>query len=211
MIDMSIKYMGIPLKSPIVASSAPLWAQLDNVKKMEDAGGAAVVLPSLFEEQVIFEEKHLNANLQRGTEQFAESLSYLPDIGTYTFKTTQYLEHIQRCKQAVNIPIIGSLNGISRSGWLRFAREIQDAGADGLELNIYFLPVDPRMSSEEVESNYIGLVHDVVKTVKHPCSGQTESISKCDTLYVKRAGECRSKCSCPIQPVLSTGLRSEKP
>lgn len=168
MIDMSIKYMGIPLKSPIVASSAPLWAQLDNVKKMEDAGGAAVVLPSLFEEQVIFEEKHLNANLQRGTEQFAESLTYLPDIGTYTFKTTKYLEHIRQCKQAVNIPVIGSLNGISRSGWLRFAREIQDAGADGLELNIYFLPVDPRMSSEEVESNYIGLVHDVVKTVNIP-------------------------------------------
>lgn len=168
MVDMTTKYMGIPLTSPIVASSAPLWTQLDNVKKLEDVGGAAVVLPSLFEEQIVLEEKHLNANLQKGTEQFAESLTYLPDTGTYTFKTTQYLKHIHRCKQSVHIPVIGSLNGVSRSGWLRFAREIQDAGADGLELNIYFLPVDPRMSSEEVESNYTGLVQDVVKTVNIP-------------------------------------------
>lgn len=168
MVDISTKYMGIPIASPLVASSAPLWSNLDNVKKLEDAGGAAVVLSSLFEEQVIFEQRHLEANLQKGTEQFAESLTYLPDMGTYTFKTTQYLEHIRRCKQSVNIPVIGSLNGVSRSGWLRFAREIQDAGADGLELNIYFLPVDPRMSSEEVESNYTGLVQDVVKTVNIP-------------------------------------------
>ncbi len=170
MIDISTKYMGIPLSSPIVASSSPLWSSIDNVKKLEDAGGAAVVLPSLFEEQVNFEQRFLEVNLQKGTEQFAESLTYLPDMGTYTFTTTQYLEHVRRCKQSVNIPVIGNLNGISRSGWLRFAREIQDAGADGLELNIYYLPVDPRMSSEEVESNYTGIVNDIVKTVNIPVS-----------------------------------------
>jgi dihydroorotate dehydrogenase (fumarate) len=160
--------MGISLKSPLVASSSPLCADVDNIRKMEDAGAGAVILPSLFEEQVIAEQIHLNTYLQQGTEQFAESLSYLPDFSSYKFSTSGYLEHISACKKAVNIPVIGSLNGVSRSGWIRYARDIQQAGADALELNIFFLPEDPRISSEEVESNYTGLVKDVVDSVNIP-------------------------------------------
>jgi dihydroorotate dehydrogenase (fumarate) len=168
MIDMSAKYMGLSLKSPLVASSSPLWANVDNVKKAEDAGAGAVVLQSLFEEQVVLEQQQHNTYLQKGTEQFAESLTYLPDLGNYKFSTSEYLEHIRKCKKSIDIPIIGSLNGISRGGWIRYAREIQEAGADALELNIFFLPEDPRMSSEEVEANYIGLMLDVTKSVTIP-------------------------------------------
>jgi dihydroorotate dehydrogenase (fumarate) len=166
--DLSTKYMGISLKSPLVASSSPLCADIDNVKRMEDAGAGAVIMPSLFEEQVIAEQAHLNTYLQQGTEQFAESLSYLPEFNTYRFTTSGYLEHVSACKKAVDIPVIGSLNGVSRSGWIRYARDIQQAGADALELNIFFLPEDPRVSSEEVESNYTGLVKDVVESVNIP-------------------------------------------
>ena len=168
MVDLSTKYMGLSLESPLVASSSPLCANLDNVKKLEDAGAGAVVMQSLFEEQIIFEQQQLDTYMQKGTEQFAESLTYLPDLGSYQFTTTEYLEHINKCKNSLNIPVIGSLNGISRSGWIRYAREIQEAGADALELNIFFLPDDPRMSSEEVEANYIGLVQDVVKSISIP-------------------------------------------
>jgi dihydroorotate dehydrogenase (fumarate) len=168
MVDLSTKYMGLSLKSPLVASSSPLCANVDNIKRMEDAGAGAVVLHSLFEEQVNFEQMQLDTYLQKGTEQFAESLTYLPDIGNYKFTTNQYLEHIRKCKDSVKMPVIGSLNGISRSGWIRYAREIQDAGADALELNVFYLPDDPRMSSEEVESNYIGLIKDVTESVIIP-------------------------------------------
>lgn len=168
MVDLTTKYMGISLESPLVASSAPLWANLDNVKKLEDAGAGAVVLQSLFEEQVICEQQQLDTYLQKGTELFAESLTYLPDLGSYQFTGSEYLEHIRKCKNSVGIPVIGSLNGTSRSGWIRYAREIQQAGADALELNIFFLPEDPRMSSEEVEANYIGLVKEVAQSVTIP-------------------------------------------
>jgi len=162
------KYMGFTLKTPVVASSSPLCAKIENIKKMEEAGVGAVVLQSLFEEQVILEQQQLNTYLQQGTEQFAESLTYLPDLGNYKFSTAQYLEHIRKCKDSVDIPIIGSLNGISRGGWIRYAREIEQAGADALELNIFYFPSDPRMTSEEVEANYIGLVQDIVRSVTIP-------------------------------------------
>ena len=160
--------MGLSLSSPLVASSSPLCDNVENIKRMEDAGAGAVVLQSLFEEQVVFEQQQLDTYLLKGTEQFAESLTYLPDYDTYHFTTTNYLEHIRKCKSSVNIPIIASLNGITRSGWIRYARDIQDAGADALELNIFFLPEDPRMSSEEVEANYAGLVQDIIKSVNIP-------------------------------------------
>lgn len=168
MVDLSTKYMGLQLRSPLVVSPSPLCASIEKVKKMEDYGAGAVVLQSLFEEQIVFEEQQLDTYLLKGTEQFAESLTYLPDVGTYRFVTSDYLEQIRKCKEQVDIPIIGSLNGISRSGWIRYAREIQQAGADALELNIFFLPDDPRMSSEEVEANYTGLVQDVVKSINIP-------------------------------------------
>lgn len=170
MVDLSTTYMGIALRSPCVASSSPLSGNVDNVKRLEDAGAGAVILPSLFEEQVIFEQKQLNRYLQQGTEQFAESLTYLPDFGNYTFNTTDYLETVRRCKESVDIPVIGSLNGISRSGWIRYAHEIEMAGADALELNMFFLPEDPLVSSDQVEAYYTGLVSAIVSSVKIPVS-----------------------------------------
>lgn len=168
MANISSKYMGFTLKTPVVASSSPLCAKIENIKKMEDAGVGAVVMQSLFEEQVILEQQQLNTYLQQGTEQFAESLTYLPDLGNYKFTTTEYLEHIRKCKDSVDVPVFGSLNGVSRGGWIRYAREIEQAGADALELNIFYLPTDPRMTSEEVESNYIRLVQDVTRSVTIP-------------------------------------------
>ncbi|MBN1601849.1 MAG: dihydroorotate dehydrogenase-like protein [Chitinispirillaceae bacterium] len=168
--DLSIKFMGMSLCSPLVASSSPLWENVDNVKQLEDAGAGAVILPSLFEEQIIAEQKALNRYLQQGTEQFAESLTYLPDFGNYRFTTNEYLENIRKCKKAVSIPVIGSLNGISRSGWIRYAHNIQEAGADALELNIFYMPENPDEKSEMVEANYVGLVRDVVDSVTIPVS-----------------------------------------
>jgi dihydroorotate dehydrogenase (fumarate) len=168
MIDLSTTYMGIKLRNPLVASSSPLCRNIGNIKRMEDAGLAAVVLQSLFEEQVLLEQRDLNTYLLQGTEHFAESLTYLPDFGAYRFAGSDYLEQIRKAKEAVDIPVIGSLNGVSSTGWVKYAREIQEAGADGLELNIYYLPTNPAMTSQQVERNYIALVREVSSKIGIP-------------------------------------------
>jgi dihydroorotate dehydrogenase (fumarate) len=168
MIDLSTMYMGIKLRNPLIASSSPLCRKIDNIRRMEDAGVAAVVLQSLFEEQVLLEQRDLNTYLLQGTELFAESLTYLPDFGAYRFAGSDYLEQIRKAKEAVDIPVIGSLNGVSSSGWIKYAREIQEAGADGLELNIYYLPTNPSMTSQQVERSYIALVREIVSKVRIP-------------------------------------------
>jgi len=168
MVDCSINYLGLELKSPIIASSSPLCWHIDNVKKMEDAGVGAVVLPSLFEEQIQKEQLMLNSGLTQGTEHFAEALTYLPDIGSYHFDSSNYLEHIMKAKESVDIPVIGSLNGKSLWGWIGYASEMEKAGADALELNIYDIPSNPEITSSQVEENYISLVKETVKSVSIP-------------------------------------------
>ena len=170
MIDLSVDYMGIPLKNPLVASSSPLCTSIDNIKKMEDEQIAAVILQSLFEEQVILEQRELDTGLLQGTENFAEALTYLPDFGTYRFASSGYLEQIRKAKEAVDIPVIGSLNGISTGGWIKYAKEIQDAGADALELNLYYLPTRPDISSQQVENNYVKLVKEVTSRIQIPAA-----------------------------------------
>jgi dihydroorotate dehydrogenase (fumarate) len=135
--------MGIPLKNPLVVSPSPLSEGLDNIRKMEDAGAAAVVMHSLFEEQISLEELGLDRNLNQGTETYWESPSYFPDIQDFHMGPEEYLRAVENAKQAVQIPVLGSLNGVSSGGWIRYAKAIEQAGADGLELNVYSIPTDP--------------------------------------------------------------------
>jgi dihydroorotate dehydrogenase (fumarate) len=166
--DLTTTYLGLNLKNPIVASASPLSKKLDTVKKMEDAGISAVVMYSLFEEQIVHESKALDFFLSHGSESFAEAMTYFPDLENYNLGPEEYMELIAKIKKAVSIPVIGSLNGISTGGWIEYAKKIQEAGADALELNIYFVPTDPDVSSVDLEQAYIDLVADVRKQVSIP-------------------------------------------
>ncbi len=168
MADIKTSYMGLELSNPFIASASPLWKEVDNVKKAQEAGAAAVVLHSLFEEQITTEERELNKYLLQGTEHFAEAITYFPDATDFHFPPDEYVEHIAQMKKAVSIPIIGSLNGVSPGGWIRYARLIEQAGADGIELNIYYLPTDPALSSHQIEDNYISLIEHVKGSVNIP-------------------------------------------
>jgi len=168
MIDLATTYLGLTLKNPLVVSAGPLCEEVANIRRMEDAGAAAVVLHSLFEEQIDMESHILDHHLTRGTESFAESLTYFPDMSDYNLGPDGYLEHLRKAKAAVDIPIIGSLNGVSTGGWIRYARLIEMAGADALELNVYYIPTDPRMTGAQVEQMYLDLVRDVKASVKIP-------------------------------------------
>lgn len=168
MVDLTTTYLGLQLKNPLVASPSPLTEKVENVKRMEEAGIAAIVMYSLFEEQIIHESLELDHFLNRGTETYAESLTYFPDIGRYSLAPDKYLERLEKNKRAVNIPMMGSLNGVSTGGWIEYARKIQDAGADALELNIYYLPTDLNLTSAEMEDNYLKLVSDVRAKVSIP-------------------------------------------
>ncbi len=168
MIDTKTRYLGLALKSPLVASASPLCESVDNLRRIEDAGIAAVVLPSLFEEQLQLESLALDSDLSRGYESFAESSSFLPDLQTYNSGPEGYLELIHRAKQNVSIPVIASLNGVSQGGWVRYARLLQEAGADAIELNLYGLVTDPKLSSSQVEQDYCELVSHVKASVTIP-------------------------------------------
>jgi dihydroorotate dehydrogenase (fumarate) len=168
--DLSTTYMGLKLKNPLVHSASPLTEDVDNIRKMEDAGASAVVMYSIFEEQITMESRQLDHYLEYGTESFGEALSYFPDLESYKSGPEEYLEKIAEAKRAVGIPIIGSLNGVSTGGWIDYARKIQEAGADALELNIYYIPTDPRLSGLEVERMYVDIVSDVKTSVAIPVS-----------------------------------------
>lgn len=167
-LDLTTTYLGLQLKNPLVASASPLSKKVDAVRRLEDAGAAAVVMYSLFEEQITHESQELDHYLERGTNTYAESLSYFPDLDYYNLGPEPYLEHLHRIKQAVSIPVIGSLNGISSGGWVEYAHKIEQAGADALELNIYYLPTDTDLSGTELEETYVNLVRDIRARVKLP-------------------------------------------
>jgi len=174
MADLKTTYLGLSLKNPLVASSSPLSEKVDTVRRLEDAGVAAVILYSLFEEQVIQESLRLHRDVEQGTESFAEALTYLPvagayaDLRRYSIGPDAYVEHLHNIKQAVSIPVLGSLNGVSDGGWVEYAQKIEDAGADALELNLYNLPTDTNQTSTELEDQYIELVKSVRASVKIP-------------------------------------------
>lgn len=168
MIDLTTTYMGLTLKNPLVPSASPLSKSLDTMKRLEDHGAAAIVMYSLFEEQIEHESQELNHYLTYGAESYAEATSYFPDLGHYNLGPDLYLEHIRKAKAALGIPVIASLNGISKGGWTRYARLMEEAGADGLELNVYHIPTDVFVSSGAVEQMYLDLVREVKNTVKIP-------------------------------------------
>ena len=168
MIDLSTTYLGMNLKNPLMPSASPLSKSIDTVKRLEDHGAAAVVMYSLFEEQITHESDELDHYLSYGAESYVEATSYFPDLAHYNLGPQEYLEHIRKAKAAVDIPIIGSLNGVSSGGWIRYAKLIQEAGADALELNVYFIPTDPAISSTNVENMYLDLVQQLKASVRIP-------------------------------------------
>lgn len=166
--DLKTTYLGQELRTPLVASASPVSENVDNIKRLEDAGIGAVVLYSLFEEQIEQEEFELHYHMEHGTESFAEALSYFPEPSDFKTGTEGYLDHIRSAKEAVDIPIVASLNGNSLGGWTDFAKQIEEAGADALELNIYDIPTDINQSGADVEDAYLKIVKSVKNAVHIP-------------------------------------------
>lgn len=166
--NLSTTYLGLKLKSPIVVSASPLSKELANIRKMEDAGAAAVVLHSLFEEQINLESNELDQFLAQGSDVSPEAGNMFPDMGQYNIGPEAYLEHIRKAKEAVKIPVIASLNGMTNGGWIRYAKLMEEAGADALELNIYYMPTDPSVTGTQIEEMTCELVANVNSSVRIP-------------------------------------------
>ena len=172
MSDLTTTYLGLELKNPLVASSSPLSQNIETIHQLEEAGVSAIVMYSLFEEQIMRERMKLDEDLMRGTDSFAEALDYLPSFGQYTIGPDAYVDHLRNVKQVVNIPVLGSLNGVSTGGWIDYAQKIEDAGADALELNLYYLATDIELSSTELEDQYITLMRDVRDRISIPIAAK---------------------------------------
>lgn len=168
MTDLKTTYLGLELKNPLVAAASALSKRTSRVRQMEDAGVSAVVMFSLFEEQIVQDSLAFNYFMERGTESFAEALSYFPDPDQYAVGPENYLEQIRKNKEAVELPIIASLNGVSNSGWIKYARMMEEAGADALELNTYYIPTNPELTSGDLEKNLVELVKAVCANVEIP-------------------------------------------
>jgi dihydroorotate dehydrogenase (fumarate) len=166
--DLTTTYLGLKLRTPLVPSASPLSEEIDSIKRMEDAGAAAVVLYSLFEEQLRQDRLELDENLKRGTETFAEALTYFPEPDEFRLGPEEYLKHVAAAKKATRIPIIASLNGSSEGGWTEYAKKIQEAGADALELTIYYIPTDLNLTGTEVEMTYLDILRAVKSNVTIP-------------------------------------------
>jgi len=168
-VDLTTKYLGLELKNPLMASSSPLTGDVDSLRRLEAAGIAAVVLPSLFEEQIEHEAIEVSRLMEYGAESFAEALGgYFPELDDYNTGPDHYLQDIAAAKAALDIPVMASLNGTTRGGWVRYAKKIEDAGADALELNVYLIPTDPYATGPDVERRYIDLLKAVKETVEIP-------------------------------------------
>ena len=168
--NMKTTYLGLNLDHPVMSGAGPMGADLDMVRRLEDAGVSAIVMPSMFEEQITREQFGTLYDLEAGSESFAEATSYFARLDDLRLGPEPYLEQIRKVKGAVGVPVIGSLNGSTPSGWLEFARQIQDAGADALELNLYSLPTDPGTAAEGVERSLLDVVRAVKAAVTLPVS-----------------------------------------
>lgn len=189
MVDLSTTYLGLKLKNPLVASASPLSKKVETVQRLEDSGVAAVVMYSLFEEQIIHESTELNFYLENGTESFAEALSYFPDMEKYNLEPDQYLTLLTTLKKSVSIPIIGSLNGISTGGWSYYAKRMEEAGADALELNIYYLPTDTKLGSQDLETAYVNLVQFIRNKISIPLAVKVSPYITCLPNFALRLGK----------------------
>jgi len=166
--DLSTTYLGLKLKNPLVPSAGPLSHTLESMKRLEESGAAAVVMYSLFEEQISHEAAELDHYMTAGTESFAEALTYFPEAKEYNLGPEEYVELLHKAKQALKIPVICSLNGTTTGGWVKFAKNLEQAGADALELNVYYIPTEPAMSGADVENRYLDVLHAVKANVKIP-------------------------------------------
>lgn len=166
--DLSTTYLGLKLRSPLVPAASPLSEDIDSIKQMEDSGAAAVVMYSLFEEQLRQDRLELAQHLEHGTESFAEALTYFPEPEEFRLGPDEYLKHIAKAKESVKMPVIASLNGSSVGGWTQYAKAIEQAGADALELNIYFIPTDMDMTGQQVEQVYLDILKAVKSEVRIP-------------------------------------------
>jgi dihydroorotate dehydrogenase (fumarate) len=167
-VDLRTRYLGLDLRSPIVASPSPLTREPESAAQLVEAGAAALVLPSLFEEEILHEELELDRSLAAGTEQFAEALDYFPAVDTYAGTGDQYLDRLRRIKDAVDVPVIASLNASTPGGWVRYARRMQDAGADAMELNLYHLAADPSKTAGDMETRDLELIAAVRAAISVP-------------------------------------------
>lgn len=167
-VDLSTTYLGMKLKNPLVAAASPLSQKADGIKRLEDSGLAAVVMPSLFEEQIVHEDTAMSDLQDFGTESYAEALSFFPEPQEYRSGPQAYLDTIEQAKKDVTVPLIASLNGTEMGGWTRYAKLMQEAGADALELNIYFVATDADMSSADIEQRYVDLTAAVKETLSIP-------------------------------------------
>jgi dihydroorotate dehydrogenase (fumarate) len=167
-VDISTTYLGMKLKNPIIPSASPLSRGLDSMKRLEDAGAAAIVMYSLFEEEIIHESAELNHYLTYGIESYPEALSYFPDSSEYNLEPDQYLDLLRKAKESLSIPVIPSLNGITPGGWTKYAKLFEEAGADAIELNVYYIPTDKRLTAADVERRYIEVLAGVKSSVKIP-------------------------------------------
>lgn len=167
-VELKTQYLGMTLKNPIVVAACPLTGWLETLRRLNEAGAAAIVLPSLFEEQIAHEETQVHQLHEFHSESFAESLNYFPELEDYNTGPRFYLQLIENAKKAIDIPVIASLNGTTRGGWLDYAKRMESAGADALELNIYHIPTDVDATSLEVEKRYLDLVADMRNQIKIP-------------------------------------------
>lgn len=187
--DLTTKYLGMQLKNPLVASSSPLTQKIETAKLLEEAGVSALVMHSLFEEQIVRESLKLHDDLTRGTEMFSEALNYLPTFGVTMIGPETYVNNLRDMKSSLGIPVIGSLNGVSEGGWIEYARKIEDAGADGLELNLYYLATDTTLTSSELEAQYINLVSKVRDQVNIPIAVKLSPFYTALPNFAKRLAE----------------------
>jgi dihydroorotate dehydrogenase (fumarate) len=208
MTDLSTNYMGLQLRTPLVASASPLSHDLAGIRQLEDAGASAIVLYSLFEEQIRQDERESEFYLHAGSESCAESLTYFPTPVDFRVGPQGYLNHILRAKDAVNVPIIASLNGSSFGGWTGMAKRIEQAGADAIECNIYFVPSDMNASSADIEKSYTDIFRAVKHSVDIPVAVKLRPLFYQHGRHGKATGRVRSRCSGALQPLLSAGHRS---
>ncbi|MGA2689474.1 MAG: dihydroorotate dehydrogenase-like protein [Candidatus Korobacteraceae bacterium] len=189
MIDLSTNYLGLKLKNPVVVSASPLTEKLENFARLEDAGAAAIVMYSLMEEQIEAESANMDNALEYGTNSYAEATSYFPDMQKYHVGPDRYLELLHKGKQSVSIPVIGSLNGRSPGGWVRYSEYMEQAGADALELNIFDIPTDPSLTADDLETRYCNLVRTIRKSVRIPIAVKLGPYFTSCANFVKRLSE----------------------
>jgi dihydroorotate dehydrogenase (fumarate) len=191
--NLTTSYMGLALKNPIIAGASPLTASADSIKRLEDAGAAAIILHSIFEEQINHESHEIDHFLFKGSESYAEAIGYFPDMALTNLESHTYLEEIATLKKSLSVPLIASLNGVSRGGWIEYAHKLQEAGADGLELNITYIPTDTDMDGMSVERLYLDALQAVMDTVKIPVSIKMNAIFSSPAQMAKQFSKIGAK------------------